>query len=297
MPRQQHDINARNLGSNISGREAFVSVLNRLTPPLFMEDFYEQIFRPHGDAWLLLFQNRKWTIGDFYSLHLSRPAGLENAGALSLDELHRLTNVDDIDYQTSCAAIRRLLEWVERCPVRDRWFHDDVVCGTLRWWCSETVRTAAPTKDRIPPYWWCSETVRTGAPTGDGSPLQWHYEAPVGDVLIPLRFELGAYLPWPNGPSREEAQERSLGNCRKKIDEYLNAAEHEWGTRKGSLYEHAVWTVLVLVGMSPADIVRDWPEVKSRRYGDPEQAVRTAVTRFAKLIGLTLIQPTNHKTR
>lgn len=117
---------------------------------------------------------------------------------------------------------------------------------------------------------------------------RWHYYP---CRLAPRRFEpeFGYWVPVDAGIglralTRNEFRKEATRQFHQQLEKYCRQVEAEWGVRKaecGQLALHARWTAQYKRGMSILEICTGL-----RRYRDPEQAVRKAIRRFKRAIGV-----------
>jgi hypothetical protein len=93
-----------------------------------------------------------------------------------------------------------------------------------------------------------------------------------------------------------EFKRRAERQFKRQLSEYLKYMKplSVRGDTSSMRVTHAQWTALVFWGRATtADISKQWPSI--HRYQEPEAAVRTAVSNFAKAISLTLPKPQTKK--
>jgi hypothetical protein len=102
---------------------------------------------------------------------------------------------------------------------------------------------------------------------------------------------------WPAEYGGVESWEKFSDNLRREFNEALNAYRKQqlerFGLPRDNAERDARWTVRYQKGVPAADIAQELPLA----YDDPAQTVWKAIDRFAKEIGLTLVQTRRRRTR
>jgi hypothetical protein len=195
-------------------------------------------------------------------------------------------------WQKGCGQ-EDLVFWADwaHLSLEDEWIFRDAVWPTLQLW------TAQPDSGHArldPAYRWflyqpLAETIPVFQPAIAERPLVLAALAPAAELISLSEKDLDRAVPDNAIEPLAACRARAQAQFDRAWRDYQRLYNRRFGTSSPELRKHARWTALVMGGMSPTQIAAEWPGLKHNlRVEFPEKIVRTAVSRFARAIGLTL---------